>query len=750
MPPPSSHHSLRALILAGYALLLLAATGCGDSGIFTESDTTPLFADDGTRVDGSSWVFDQEKVRSYHLYFPDAGWAQTLQHNAIYVGPNDKGVDEIKEYDSKTDLTALLQVDGFDARIGVRYKGARGTLTSCFGIDGLGEPQQLCDKLSLRFNFRHNDPELRFYGLNRLNLHSMIHDAAMLRDSLAYHTLREMGIPAPRTAHVKLYINGHYMGLYVAVEFIDGRFTGSRFAKGGDGNLYKDVWPQWDNPLHFSNALDNNKDSADVSEMVTLSTVIANSVGLDAANWRATLSPHIDLEGVARYMTTIDAIRQWDSPLAWSKPNPEEKLLYGDEVSQRAEPHNVYWYRDTDTAQRFSIIPWDMDGALVPFSRIDTMPLWYDPNTLNVPQPISDYDPTVDDPCLTKTVYRAVPVIHPGCDPLIRGVADFLPEARQQALQQLLTGPLSEGEMAQSISHWQQLIAQAVFDEMRRPEAEWSSAEWGEKMATAWNEWAKWQRYTDDLIQIGALLRERLTSQLNGTPVPLAFVLDPTANNDFEQVSQGQIKAGISRYGSLGGESSVSLNRNTPLQGNRSLHFDFTWVPVSIPAGVTVDHDISVLPIYRWMHIAIPFRQLNPTDFNIVGQADLSGLTTLHLVLRGDQAQALRIEINSRNYSRNNGAALGWNIQLGAGETRCLALPVSEMVWPSWDTEEPKPASDTPANILLSSSSLMFKPLAPEDINISATNRTAAQGQLIIDDIFFAKGGDTPPPCPLP
>ena len=46
-----------------------------------------------------------------------------------------------------------------------------------------------------------------------------------------------MQVPASRTNHVKLYINGEYFGLYLNVEHYDEEFTKSRFD--GEGNLYK-------------------------------------------------------------------------------------------------------------------------------------------------------------------------------------------------------------------------------------------------------------------------------------------------------------------------------------------------------------------------------------------------------------------------------------------------------------------------------------------------------------------------------
>ena len=53
---------------------------------------------------------------------------------------------------------------------------------------------------------------------------------------------REMGVPAPRSVHARLIINGQFNGIYALTEQIDGRFTRENFDD-GTGNLYKEIWP---------------------------------------------------------------------------------------------------------------------------------------------------------------------------------------------------------------------------------------------------------------------------------------------------------------------------------------------------------------------------------------------------------------------------------------------------------------------------------------------------------------------------
>ncbi|MCD4790710.1 MAG: CotH kinase family protein, partial [Bacteroidales bacterium] len=67
-------------------------------------------------------------------------------------------------------------------------------------------------------------------------------DPSVIRAKLCWDLLRQFDIPAPRSNHVRVYINNSYYGLYINVEHIDEEFVDSRFGN-QDGNLYKCLWP---------------------------------------------------------------------------------------------------------------------------------------------------------------------------------------------------------------------------------------------------------------------------------------------------------------------------------------------------------------------------------------------------------------------------------------------------------------------------------------------------------------------------
>ena len=161
------------------------------------------------KPDNRSFVFDQSKVREYRFtinpadstYLDTQGWRE--------------------EY-----VQADVSFEGVSyGTVGIRYKGSEYTLPKCFDM---GTTEKTCPKISYKVKFTEYDKNKRFYGMKKINLHAMTGDNTKMHDMLAYELYREMGIHAPRTSYANVYVNGNLIGLFLAVEDIDGRFTKSR------------------------------------------------------------------------------------------------------------------------------------------------------------------------------------------------------------------------------------------------------------------------------------------------------------------------------------------------------------------------------------------------------------------------------------------------------------------------------------------------------------------------------------------
>ncbi|MSU34823.1 MAG: hypothetical protein EXS36_06870 [Pedosphaera sp.] len=103
--------------------------------------------------------------------------------------------------------------------VGVRFKGVSSLVRAPNGL-----------KRPFKLDFDRNTKGRKFHGIGELYLNNNINDATQLRESLAYELFRRAGLPAPRTAFVRVTlsipgrINHQHLGLYTAVEVVEGDF----------------------------------------------------------------------------------------------------------------------------------------------------------------------------------------------------------------------------------------------------------------------------------------------------------------------------------------------------------------------------------------------------------------------------------------------------------------------------------------------------------------------------------------------
>ena len=126
-----------------------------------------------------------------------------------------------------------------------------GTTVLNTGIRSRGLGSRSATKPGLRVDFDRYSADLTFLGLKSLVLDNLTQDPSAVRETVTMKLFARLGIPAPREAHVRLYINDHYAGLYAVVESIDKSFLARVFGSIGDdtqndGHLfefdYLDPW----------------------------------------------------------------------------------------------------------------------------------------------------------------------------------------------------------------------------------------------------------------------------------------------------------------------------------------------------------------------------------------------------------------------------------------------------------------------------------------------------------------------------
>jgi hypothetical protein len=318
--------------------------------------------------------------------------------------------------------------------IGFRYKGSSGSfLVPCTASTTPGMAGPKVGKCSIKLAFDEYDDNARFFGLKKVNLHSMGRDLSLMRERLGYGLYREMNVASPRTAYARVLINGKLEGAFLAVEEIDGRFTRSRFEEGGTGNLYKEVWPVFDDPRPYRNALESNKGVAtDVDKMRSF----AADVKRDPSAALAWIAP----DYLARYIAVDRVQMNDDGVFHWYC---YDYMLRDGSHGSFANNHNYFWYEESK-AGRMWLIPWDLDGSFANEPRVFIDREWS--------------EQTTDCDCHTAVGFaqRA-----PSCDPLTGQFGPLRP-AYDQAVNQLLAGPYSENVVADKLSAWSQQIGPLV------------------------------------------------------------------------------------------------------------------------------------------------------------------------------------------------------------------------------------------------------------------------------------------------
>ncbi len=355
-------------------------------------------------------------------------------------------------------------------QIGVRHKGAH-TLRRCWDNPlGVRSREDGCEKLSYKLKFDEYDSERRVDGVKRLNLHAATTDDTRLHELMAYGIFRDFGVDAPRTAIAKVYVNEVLEGLFIAVEEIDGRYAKAHFPDGGgDGNLYKEVWPSpLLNSASLQQSLRTNEQLGDVSGFRQFSDAAAR---MSAATFSQALSPWVDLDQLLRYVAVDRALKNWDGIMAFYTPS---------------SPHNFYWYHDVEGSGRFTLIPWDLDNtfwAADPYmapsasSMVAAVPDW------NV-EPMNCDGRRVWDASSTQRI------IPPRCDRLLDELAQSSWSRFADISDELLAGPFEPARLVERARHHAALLGPIVAEDPLLDLAQWRadarSFEWTLERA-AWD-----------------------------------------------------------------------------------------------------------------------------------------------------------------------------------------------------------------------------------------------------------------------
>lgn len=311
--------------------------------------------DTGISMEYETMLFNASQVHTIDIQIKENDW-QNLKDTALS-----------KEY---YDCTLVIDGETYN-HVGVRTKGNSTLLQSII---------RDWDRHSLVLDFGAFNPSQRYYGLDKISLYNNACDSSYLKNMISYDMMRQMGVPTPLCSYTAIYLNGEYVGLYVAMESVDESFAVRNF--GYDyGQLYK--------PEQFdAAAILNGTTNSDVR--INISALLSNTSSIEVAEL---LEIPVDTVALKYMGDTLNSYTEiWDNAVFKIGKNDKKRLIqslkdinYGENISEAVNinelaryfavhnfvmntdgyttqmAHNYYLYEKDGQLQ---MIPWDYDQTL--------------------------------------------------------------------------------------------------------------------------------------------------------------------------------------------------------------------------------------------------------------------------------------------------------------------------------------------------------------------------------------------------
>jgi len=270
---------------------------------------------------------------------------------------DDSVVHDIRLTVNSKDWAALKQ----NYKENIYYAAAltwRGETIRNIGIRSRGLGSRSPTKPGLRVDIDRYAVDQTFVGLKSFVLDNLTQDPSMLRERLTMAFFRRMGLPAPREAHARLFVNDSFVGVYALVETIDKGFLGRAFGSDNHGGTENDGYLfEYDYEREFRFEYPgSNLDDYKVFDPKT------HEKGADSELWGPIedmvqavnetpdpifdreVSSYLDLQKLAAHLALENFVAEDDGLLGYSGMN------------------NFYLYRFEDS-KRSQFLVWDKDNT---------------------------------------------------------------------------------------------------------------------------------------------------------------------------------------------------------------------------------------------------------------------------------------------------------------------------------------------------------------------------------------------------
>jgi hypothetical protein len=216
--------------------------------------------------------FNETNVRTFHFEIPETALTQLRRSPRSYIAG------------------AMREGDRVLTNVAIRTKG-------------MGSFRSVDEKPSLVVKFDEFATNQQYRGLNKLMFNNSVQDSTYLAEMLATQLFRDAGVPAARSTHARVHLNGRDLGLYVVFEAMNKQFLKQHFAD-ASGNLYEAYLGDVDGRME--------QDGGDDTSMADVRALYAACrVADDAQRWRE-LNKVLDLDRFVSFVAMEMLTSHWD------------------------------------------------------------------------------------------------------------------------------------------------------------------------------------------------------------------------------------------------------------------------------------------------------------------------------------------------------------------------------------------------------------------------------------------------------
>lgn len=177
-------------------------------------------------------------------------------------------------------------------------------------------------------------------GIRVFNFNAEYEDKSYLQQYICSRMMQESGLWCFRTEHVRLYLNGEYLGLYLYVENMDEDFL-TRNGFNPSGNLYKATvdgacLSRYDNVFYHWEKKSGNSDYSDLQKLINQLDTVSIS------DYYSFAFTEFNYQNLINFLAVNLLIRN-------------NSTYY----------HNYYMFNDSYSTRKWHIFPWDLDKSFL-------------------------------------------------------------------------------------------------------------------------------------------------------------------------------------------------------------------------------------------------------------------------------------------------------------------------------------------------------------------------------------------------